>query len=241
MLSFSDKQRFLGTVANAYSTMYLKNTSTQVKRLIGRRFRYPKVQRDLQRFHFSLNEAPDRNPTIDVQYLGKISFFWLTQILGMILSKLTSVAEKSLGTQVVNCGTGIPIYFTVLQQRVYLDVALTVGLHPFWLMHETMASALVYGIYKTYLPQAVPIHVVFVDIGHASMQVYITAFEKGQLKILGQAFDRSLGDWDFDEVLFNQFSAKVLVECEIDILLNVSVNQRLRATCEKLKMYLVLI
>ncbi|KAJ7567999.1 hypothetical protein O6H91_01G015000 [Diphasiastrum complanatum] len=235
MVSFSDKQRFLGTAAAASSTMNPQNTISQVKRLIGRKFRDSEVQRDLRQFPFSVTEGPDGSPIINVQYLGEVRSFTPTQILGMILSNLKSIAEKNLGTHVVDCVIGIPVFFTELQRRAYLDAASIAGLHPLRLMHETAATALAYGIYKTDLPETDPIHVVFVDVGHASMQVCVAAFKKGQLKILSQAFDRSLGGRDFDEVLFNHFAAKFKDEYKIDVPSNARASQRLRAACEKVK------
>ncbi|KAJ7299180.1 hypothetical protein O6H91_Y285900 [Diphasiastrum complanatum] len=235
MVSFSDKQRFLGTAAAATSTMNPKNTISQIKRLIGKKFSDPELQRDLRLFPFAVKEAPDGGAAIHVRYLGDMRIFTPTQILGMILSNLKSIAEKNLGTHVVDCVIGIPVYFTELQRRAYMDAAAIAGLHPIRLMHETAATALAYGIYKKDLPEKDPIHVVFVDIGHASMQVCVAAFKKGQLKILGQAFDRSLGGRDFDEVLFNYFTEKFKEDYKIDVLSNPRASHRLRAACEKLK------
>jgi molecular chaperone DnaK (HSP70) len=48
-----------------------------------------------------------------------------------------------------------------------------------------MAVALAYGIYKQDLPtpEEKPRNVVFVDLGHSSFQVSISAFNKGKLKV----------------------------------------------------------
>jgi len=102
-------------------------------------------------------------------------------------------------------------------------------------MHETTATALAYGIYKTDLSDVDPINVVFVDIGHASLQVCVAAFKKGQLKILGHSFDRCCGGRDFDEVLFNYFAEKFKGEYKIDVYTNARASMRLRAACEKVK------
>ncbi|KAL8505472.1 hypothetical protein ACS0TY_016643 [Phlomoides rotata] len=74
-------------------------------------------------------------------------------VLGMVLSDLKFIAEKNLNAAVVNCCIGIPVYFTDLQMRAVIDAAKTVGLHPLRLIHETTATALAYGIYKTDLPE----------------------------------------------------------------------------------------
>jgi heat shock protein 4 len=212
-----------------------KNTVSQVKRLIGRKFQDPEVQRDLLLFPFAVTEGADGGPLIHVQYMGESKAFTPTQILGMILSNLKTIAEKNLGTSVVDCVIGIPVYFTELQRRAYIDAASIAGMRPLRLMHETTATALAYGIYKTDLSDADPINVVFVDIGHASMQVCVAAFKKGQLKILGHSFDRCCGGRDFDEVLFNYFADKFKEEYKINVTTNARASIRLRAACEKMK------
>ncbi|CAM6092206.1 unnamed protein product [Calypogeia fissa] len=235
MVSFGEKQRFLGTAASGAALMNPKNTISQIKRLIGRKFHDPEVQRDLQLFPFNVTEGPDGGCLFNVQYLNETKSFTPTQILAMVLSNLKAIAEKNLGTSVVDCVIGIPIFFTELQRRAYLDAANIAGLHPLRLMHETSATALAYGIYKTDLPETDPINVVFVDVGHASMQVCVVAFKKGQLKVLGASFDRCLGGRDFDEVLFNYFADNFLNEYKIDVRSNARASQRLRAACEKVK------
>jgi heat shock protein 4 len=235
MVSFGEKQRFLGIAGAATATMNPKNTVSQVKRLIGRKFQDPEVQRDLLLFPFAVTEGADGGPLIHVQYMGESKAFTPTQILGMILSNLKTIAEKNLGTSVVDCVIGIPVYFTELQRRAYIDAASIAGMRPLRLMHETTATALAYGIYKTDLSDTDPINVVFVDIGHASMQVCVAAFKKGQLKILGHSFDRCCGGRDFDEVLFNYFADKFKEEYKINVTTNARASIRLRAACEKMK------
>eukprot|EP00262_Sarcandra_glabra_P020685 TRINITY_DN837_c0_g1_i1.p1 TRINITY_DN837_c0_g1~~TRINITY_DN837_c0_g1_i1.p1 ORF type:complete len:849 (+),score=222.13 TRINITY_DN837_c0_g1_i1:299-2845(+) len=235
IVCFGEKQRFIGTAGAASSLMNPKNTVSQVKRLIGRKFSDPEVQRDIQSFPFTVIEGPDGFPLIQAQYLGETKLFTPTQILGMILSNLKSIAEKNLNAAVSDCCIGIPVYFTDLQRRCYLDAATIAGLRPLHLMHETTATALAYGIYKTDLPENDQLNVAFVDVGHASMQVCIVGYKKGQLKILAHGFDRSLGGRDFDEVLFRYFIAKFKEEYNIDVLSNARACQRLRTACEKLK------
>ncbi|XP_002986462.2 heat shock 70 kDa protein 14 [Selaginella moellendorffii] len=235
MVSFSEKQRFLGTAAAASATMNPRNTVSQIKRLIGRRFADPEVQKDLQLLPFNVTEAADGTCLIHVRYLGEVKAFTPTQILGMVLSNLKTIAETNLGTHVVDCVIGIPVYFSDLQRRAYLDAASIAGLHPLRLMHETTATALAYGIYKTDLPEGDPVHVAFVDVGHASTQVCIVAFKKGQLKILGTGFDASLGGRDFDELLYIHFASTFKEEYKIDVRSNPKASLRLRGACEKVK------
>uniref|UniRef100_A0A2P2MNV3 Uncharacterized protein MANES_04G123400 n=1 Tax=Rhizophora mucronata TaxID=61149 RepID=A0A2P2MNV3_RHIMU len=235
VVSFGDKQRFIGTAGAASSMMNPKNSISQIKRLIGRQFSDPELQRDLKSLPFAVTEGPDGFPLVHARYLGEIRTFTPTQVLAMVLSNLKSIAEKNLNAAVVDCCVGIPVYFTDLQRRAVLDAATIAGLHPLRLFHETTATALAYGIYKTDLPENDQLNVAFVDIGHASMQVCIAGFKKGQLKVLAHSFDQSLGGRDFDEVLFQHFAAKINEEYKIDVFQNARACLRLRAACEKLK------
>lgn len=235
IVCFGDKQRFVGTAGAASTMMNPKNSISQIKRLIGRQFSDPELQRDIKSLPFAVTEGPDGYPLIHARYLGESKTFTPTQVLGMVLSNLKGIAEKNLNAAVVDCCIGIPVYFTDLQRRAVLDAATIAGLHPLRLIHETTATALAYGIYKTDLPENDQLNVAFVDVGHASMQVCIAGFKKGQLKILSHAFDRSLGGRDFDEVLFQHFAVKFKDEYKIDVFQNPRACLRLRAACEKLK------
>ncbi|KAJ0977863.1 hypothetical protein J5N97_013337 [Dioscorea zingiberensis] len=206
-----------------------------IKRLIGKKFSDPEIQSDIKTLPFLVTEGPDGFPLIHARYLGEQRAFTPTQLLAMVLSNLKSIAEKNLNIAVVDCCIGIPVYFTDLQRRAVIDAATIAGLHPLRLFHETTATALAYGIYKTDLPENDQINVAFIDIGHADMQVCVAGFKKGQLKILSHAYDRSLGGRDFDEVLFKHFAAKFKEEYKIDVYQNARACLRLRAACEKLK------
>ncbi|KAL7614327.1 hypothetical protein Lser_V15G06982 [Lactuca serriola] len=171
LLCFGDKQRFLGTAGATTSMMNPKNTISRIKRLIGRPFSDPELQQDLKALPFSVTEGPDGFPLINARYLGETKSFTPTQVMGMVFSKMKTIAEKNLNAAVVDCCIGVPIYFTDLQRRAVMDAATIAGLHPLRLMHETTATALAYGIYKIDLPENEQLNVAFIDIGHASMQV----------------------------------------------------------------------
>ncbi|KAM3407734.1 hypothetical protein ACQJBY_001231 [Aegilops geniculata] len=235
IVCFGDKQRFIGTAGAANSTMNPKNSISQIKRLLGRKFADPELQRDLQSFPFRVSEGPDGFPLVHARYLGEEHAFTPTQLLAMVLSNLKAIAEDNLKSAVVDCCIGIPVYFTDLQRRSVLDAATIAGLRPLRLFHETTATALAYGIYKTDLPENDQLNVAFVDVGHASMQVSIVGYKKGQLKMLSHAYDRSLGGRDFDEALFKHFAAKFKEEYKIDVYQNARACIRLRVACEKLK------
>lgn len=236
VVSFGEKQRFLGSAGAASAALHTKSTISQVKRLIGRDFRQPDVQEDLNRLPFATSEGPDGRILIHIRFMNEDRIFTPVQILGMILSHLKQAAEKNLQSAVTDCVIGIPSYFTDSQRRAYLDAASIAGLKPLRLMHDLAATALGYGIYKTDLPNSrEPIHVAFVDIGQCDTQVSVVAFETGQMRVLSHASDPNLGGRDFDEVLFRYFAEQFKEQYKIDVYCNSRACIRLRSSCEKLK------
>lgn len=235
VVSFGEKQRFIGSAGAASATMNPKSTISQVKRLIGRKYREPAVQKDLKLLPFATSEGPDGGILINLQYMDQKQSFTPVQIMAMLFAHLKQIAEKNLETDVLDCVIGIPSYFTDLQRRAYIYAAEIAGLKPLRLMHDVTATALGYGIYKTDFSAGSPTNVVFVDVGHCDTQVVVASFEPGHMKILSHAFDSDLGGRDFDEVLFRHFAANFKEQYKIDVFSNARASIRLRAACEKLK------
>uniref|UniRef100_A0A0V0IUZ7 Putative heat shock 70 kDa protein 16-like n=1 Tax=Solanum chacoense TaxID=4108 RepID=A0A0V0IUZ7_SOLCH len=235
VVSFGDKQRFIGAAGAASATMNPKSTISQVKRLIGRKYREPAVQKDLKLLPFATSEGQDGGILINLHYMDEKQSFTPVQIMAMLFAHLKQIAEKNLETDVSDCVIGIPSYFTDLQRRAYLYAAEIAGLKPLRLMHDGTATALGYGIYKTDFSAGGPTNVVFVDVGHCDTQVVVASFEPGHMKILSHAFDSDLGGRDFDEVLFRHFAANFKEQYNIDVYSNARASIRLRAACEKLK------
>ncbi|KAK6149762.1 hypothetical protein DH2020_017287 [Rehmannia glutinosa] len=235
VVSFGEKQRFIGSAGAASATMHPKSTISQVKRLIGRNFNEPAVQDDLRMLPFQTYEGPDGGILIHLQYLDEKQTFTPVQILAMLLAHLKQITEKNLETQINNCVIGIPSYFTAMQRRAYLHAAEIAGLKPLRLMHDCTAIGLGYGIYKTDFSNRGPTNVVFVDIGHSDTQVAVISFESGHMKVLSHSFDSNLGGRDFDEVLFRHFASQFREQYKIDVCSSARASIRLRAACEKLK------
>ncbi|CAN4078339.1 unnamed protein product [Withania somnifera] len=235
VVSFGEKQRFIGSAGAASATMNPKSTISQIKRLIGRKYREPAVEKDLKVLPFVTSEGPDGGILIHLQYMHEKQNFTPVQIMAMLFAHLKQIAEKDLETDVSDCVVGIPSYFTDLQRRAYLYAAEIAGLKPLRLMHDGTAIALGYGIYKTDFSAEGRTNVVFVDVGHCDTQVVVASFEPGHMEILSHAFDSNLGGRDFDEVLFRHFAANFKEQYNIDVSSNARASIRLRAACEKLK------
>ncbi|KAI4493155.1 hypothetical protein M0802_009572 [Mischocyttarus mexicanus] len=236
-VAFSGKNRVLGVAAKNQMVTNMKNTIYGFKRLLGREYSDPQVQRELKCLSFKTSPQKDGRIGIHVQYLGEEHIFSPEQITAMLFTKLKSTSETALQTAVNDCVISVPSYYTQAERQALLDAARIAGLNVLRLFNETTATALTYGIYKQDLPalEAAPRNVVFVDCGYASLQVCICAFHKGKLKMLASAADSNLGGRDIDTILAEQFCKDFQSRYRIDPHTNPRAYLRLLAEVEKLK------
>jgi len=235
MLNFGEKQRFIGSAAADKINMQPQNTVTDLKRLIGKKFDDAEVQQDMKEFLFPISRGANGEIVVSVQYMGKKYQFTPERCVAMILADLKRIAEKDNGTKVTDCVISIPVFATDAQRRGMLDAAKITGLNVMRLLHETTATALAYGIFKTAEFTDEPSNVVFVDVGHSAMQVCVAQFTKKGLKILSTGFDRNLGGRNFDNVMFEHFCDEFAASKKVDIRSNARASLRLKLAIEKMK------
>ncbi|OAD58715.1 Heat shock 70 kDa protein 4L, partial [Eufriesea mexicana] len=236
-VAFSEKNRILGVAAKNQMVTNMKNTIHGFKRLLGRKYNDPQVQRELQMLPFEVTQQPDGSIGIHVQYLGLDHTFSPEQITAMLFTKLKDISETALQTIVNDCVISVPSYYTQAERQALLDAARIAGLNVLRLFNETTATALCYGIYKQDLPapDAPPRHIVFVDCGYASLQVSICAFHKGKLKMIASSADSQLGGRNIDSILAEHFCQDFKSRYNIDPYTNPRAYVRLLGEVEKLK------
>ncbi|CAG9791940.1 unnamed protein product [Diatraea saccharalis] len=236
-VAFSPKNRMLGVAAKNQMVTNMKNTVFGFKRLLGRKFSDPQVQKEIKHFPFRTEQRPDGGIGIRVNYLGEDNVFSPEQITAMLFTKLKDIAATALQTQINDCVISVPSYFTNAERNALLNAAAISGLNVLRLMNETTATALTYGIYKQDLPalEEKPRNVVFVDFGHSSLQVAACAFNKGKLRLLATASDPQCGGRDIDAALAEYFCQDFTTRFKLDPRKNQRAYQRLLQEVEKLK------
>ncbi|KAK2873149.1 hypothetical protein QQF64_017105 [Cirrhinus molitorella] len=236
-VSFGPRNRSIGAAAKSQVVTNCKNTVQGFKRFHGRAFSDPYIQAAKSSLVYDLAQMPTGTTGIKVMYMEEEKVFSIEQVTGMLLTKLKETAEAALKKPVADCVISVPSFFTDAERRSVMDAAQIAGLNCLRLMNDTTAVALAYGIYKQDLPapEEKPRTVVFVDVGHASYQVSVCAFNKGKLKVLGSAFDPELGGKDFDEVLVKYFCEEFAKKYKLDVRSKPRALVRLYQECEKLK------
>lgn len=236
-VSLASKNRLIGNAAKSQAVTNFKNTVHGFKKFHGRPFDDSFVQTEKPKLPYSLQKLPNGNTGIKVRYLEEDKVFTAEQITGMLLTKLKETAENALKKPVVDCVISVPGFFTDAERRSVFDASQIAGLNCLRLINDTTAVALAYGIYKQDLPttEEKPRNVVFVDMGHSSYQVSVTAFNKGKLKVLSTAFDPYLGGRNFDEALVDYFCEEFKCKYKLNVKENPRALLRLHQDCEKLK------
>lgn len=217
-IAFSSKNRVLGVAAKNQQVTNMKNTIYSFKRLLGRQYNDPHIQKELKFLPFNVVPNRDGSIGIKVQYLDEEHIFSPEQCTAMLFTKLKDTSAVALQTQVNDCVISVPSYYTNRERKALLDAASISGLNVLRLMNETTATALAYGIYKQDLPAAEdkPRNIIFVDCGHSSLQVFACAFHRGKLRMIATAADSNLGGRDIDLAMANYFCKEFQTKYKID-------------------------
>lgn len=238
-VSMSERNRFVGVSAKNQATTNVKNTITCFKRLLARQFSDPQVQHEIKNFPkpFEIIQGPGGETLIQASYLGEKQTFSPEQMMGMLLTKLKETGEKALKTKVVDVVVSVPCFFTDIERKAMIACCQIAGLNCLKVMSDTTAVSLAYGIYKQDLPaeNEKSRNVVFVDVGHSSIQTCVAAFNKGKLKVLSVASDSTFGGRDLDKLLVDHFSQEWKTKYKIDVYSKPKAYIRLTQECERLK------
>lgn len=235
-VAFAGKKRILGVAAKNQQVTNMKNTLSNFKRLLGRKFNDPFIQDDLKSLPYRVEQRPDGGIGIRVSYMEQEHIFSPEQVTAMLFTKLKETVETALKKPMKDCVITVPSFFTSAERSALIDAVQIAGLNPLHLLNETTAVALLYGFYKTDLPppEEKPINVVFVDFGQSQLQVSICAFNRGKLKMVSSAWDQIGGrniDVKMAEVFADQFQKKYRVNARQ----NPRAYLRLLAEVEKVK------
>ncbi|KAL1123317.1 hypothetical protein AAG570_002403 [Ranatra chinensis] len=190
-VAFNDTERLIGDAAKNQVAMNPENTVFDAKRLMGRRFDDPKIQRDMKHWPFKVINV-DSKPRIQVRYKGQVKSFAPEEVSSMVLAKMRETAEAYLGGKVRDAVITVPAYFTDSQRQATKDAGRIAGLNVLRIINEPTAAALAYGLEKTLKGER---NVLIFDIGGGTFDVSILTINEGSLfEVKATAGDSHLGE-----------------------------------------------
>lgn len=227
----SSGQQLVGDSAKNQATSNPANTVFDAKRLIGRKFSDPIVQKDLKLFPFKVRQGSDDKPAVEVQVASQRKKFSSEEISAAVLRKMKSAAEAYLGEPVHHAVVTVPAYFNDAQRQATKDAGTIAGLKVERVLNEPTAAAIAYGLDKSKENDAEDTVLVF-DLGGGTFDVTLLTIDKGVFEVKATAGDTHLGGEDFDQRLMAYCLEKFKAKHKQDFSQDQKAMARLRKQCE---------
>ncbi|XP_057803507.1 luminal-binding protein 5-like [Salvia miltiorrhiza] len=199
-VAFTDTERLIGEAAKNQSPLNPERTVFDVKRLIGRKFDDPEVQRDMKMLPYKVVDK-DGKPYVEVKMKdGEAKVLSPEEISAMILQRMKETAESYLGKKIKRAVITVPAYFNDAQRQATKDAGTIAGLDVARIINEPTAAAIAYGLDKKGER-----NVVVFDLGGGTFDVSVLTIENGVFEVLATSGDTHLGGEDFDHRVMEYF------------------------------------
>ncbi|KAG8368741.1 hypothetical protein BUALT_Bualt15G0077500 [Buddleja alternifolia] len=229
-VAFTDTERLIGEAAKNQASLNPERTIFDVKRLIGRKFDDPEVQRDMKMLPYKVVDK-DGKPYIQVKIRdGEIKIFSPEEVSAMILQKMKETAEAYLGKKIKNAVITVPAYFNDAQRQATKDAGTIAGLNVARIINEPTAAAIAYGLDKEGEK-----NILVFDLGGGTFDVSVLTIDNGVFEVLATSGDTHLGGEDFDHRVMNYFVKLIKKKYNKDISQDKKALGKLRKECERVK------
>lgn len=234
VVGFGQQNRAIGESGKSQQISNINNTVDNIKRIVGLDYAHPDVAKEAPYFTTQLVEVDGQVGT-KVRFLGQQETFSSTQLAAMYFNKLKQTVATETKATINDVVVSVPIWYSQQQRHAVSDAAKIAGLNPVRIVNDLTAAAVGYGVFKTDLPEDKPLTLALVDIGHSAYEVSIVSMKKGELKVLGSAYDKFFGGRDFDHSIANYFADELDAKHKTDVRSNPKSFSRMLASAEKLK------
>ncbi|HEY0331589.1 MAG TPA: molecular chaperone DnaK, partial [Rhodopseudomonas sp.] len=230
IVAFSDDgERLVGQPAKRQAVTNPERTFFAVKRLVGRRYDDPMVEKDKKLVPYKIVKAGNGDAWVEAD--GKT--YSPSQVSAFILQKMKETAEAHLGAKVDQAVITVPAYFNDAQRQATKDAGKIAGLEVLRIINEPTAAALAYGLDKA---KAGTIAVY--DLGGGTFDVSILEIGDGVFEVKSTNGDTFLGGEDFDMRLVSYLADEFQKEQGINLRNDKLALQRLKEAAEKAKIEL---
>jgi molecular chaperone DnaK len=224
-----DGERLVGMPAKRQAVTNPKNTVFAIKRLIGRRFTDPEVEKDKGMVSYKIVEGTTGDAWVEI----RDKKYSPAEISAWILQKMKQTAEDYLGHPVTEAVITVPAYFNDSQRQATKDAGRIAGLDVKRIINEPTAAALAYGLDKKGEHK-----IAVFDLGGGTFDISILEIAEGVFEVKSTNGDTFLGGEDFDKRVIDYLADEFKKENSIDLRSDAMALQRLKEAAEKAKMEL---
>ncbi len=221
-----DGERLVGQPAKRQAVTNPSNTLFAIKRLIGRNYNDPVVEKDKHMVPYEIVKGPTGDAWVKAQ--GKD--YSPQQVSAFILQKMKEAAEQHLGEKVEKAVITVPAYFNDAQRQATKDAGKIAGLEVLRIINEPTAAALAYGLEKNEGKK-----IVVYDLGGGTFDVSILEIGDGVFEVKATNGDTFLGGEDFDMRIVEYLADEFKKETSVDLRKDKLALQRLKEEGEKAK------
>ncbi|HLG74572.1 MAG TPA: molecular chaperone DnaK [Chloroflexota bacterium] len=219
-------ERLVGQVAKRQAITNPENTIYSIKRLMGRKYDDPEVNRTKQLVPYQVVKAENGDAWVEI---GDKKYS-PPEISAMILQKLKADAEAYLGDKVTQAVITVPAYFNDSQRQATKDAGQIAGLEVLRIINEPTAASLAYGLDKK-KDEKIAVY----DLGGGTFDISILELGEGVFEVKSTNGDTHLGGDDFDQRIINWLADEFKKEQGIDLRQDRMALQRLKEAAEKAK------
>ncbi|HPQ71218.1 MAG TPA: molecular chaperone DnaK [bacterium] len=227
MVAFTENdERPVGHIAKRQAITNPENTVYAIKRLIGRKYVSPEIQRARKMVPFAIVEAENGDAWVEV--MGRT--YSPAQISAMLLEKMKQIAEDYLGEEVTEAVITVPAYFDDAQRQATKDAGTIAGLNVLRIINEPTAASLAYGLDKRDNER-----IGVFDLGGGTFDISILEIGDGVFEVKSTNGDTFLGGEDFDQRIIMFLVEEFEKAQGIDLTKDKMAMQRLKEASEKAK------
>jgi len=227
VVAFSDTgERLVGQIARRQAITNPENTIFAVKRLIGRRYDDPMVQKAMKVLPYKIVCADNGDAWVEIR--GK--HYSPAEISAFILQKMKQTAEDYLGEKVTEAVITVPAYFNDSQRQATKDAGRIAGLNVLRIINEPTAASLAYGLDKKKDEK-----IAVFDLGGGTFDISILELGDGVFEVKATNGDTFLGGEDFDQRIIDYLADEFKKDQGIDLRKDRMALQRLKEAAEKAK------